>query len=171
MKRMLPAVLCGVLILCLCACGKGGTPGHPPSFPERFSADAAVRIGEYTILSHVRWAQDDMAVTFQSPEALQKLTLTISGGTCSVAYDGLSLNLDVGSIPQASFARLIDQAMIRCVSGADVETSFTGTEWVYRGETGIGAFELAQDPDSGALKRVSCPDAELTIDFSNIQAE
>ncbi len=171
MRRIVPAVLCGTLLLFLCACGKGGAPSTPPAFPERFSADAAVCMGEYTILSHIDYAPDDMELTFQSPEALKKLTLKCAGGTCSVAYDGLSLNLDIGKLPQAAFARVIDQAMIQCLSGAGVTTEFTGIEWIYKGETGLGAFELAQDPDTGALLRISCPDDELTIDFSNIQAE
>ena len=169
MRKAISTVMCGLLILLLCACGQPGATSSPPDFPEEFHADAAVSVGDYTILSHVQYAPDYLELAFQSPAVLQKLKMTYNGDACSVSYDNLSVNLDVSRFPEAAFGRVIVQAMRKCVSRAEITTEFTGTEWLYRGKVGAGDFELTQDPNTGAIRRISCEELGLTISFSNIQ--
>lgn len=169
MKKIIPAVLCGLCILLLSACGGQGSSDSPPGLPEKFSGDAAVSIGDYTLLSHVQYAPEYLKVTFQSPEALRKMEMTYTGDACSISYDSLSLNLDVSDLPQATFGRVILQTLRQCAAKADITTSRTESGWLYTGSVGDGRFEVLQDPSTGALTRISCPDIQVTIDFSNIQ--
>lgn len=170
MKRLL-SLLCGVCLIFFCACGQQADSDSPPDLPERFSGDAAVSIGDYTMLSHVQYAPEYLEVTFQSPEVLTKMKMTYTGDECSIAYDNLSLNLDLSDLPQAAFGRVIIQTMRKCAAKSDITVSRTEDGWMYTGETALGSFEVLQNPSSGALTRISCPGIQATIEFSNIQTQ
>lgn len=171
MKKVLSALICGVCLLLLCACGGGDDAGTPPDFPEKFSGDAAVSIGDYTLLSHVQYAPEYLEVTFQSPEALRKMKMTYSGDVCSVTYDDLSLSLDASDFPQSSFGKIILHAMRQCAAKADITVSRTENGWLYTGTVGEGSFEALQDASTGAITRISCPELEVTITFSDVQTQ
>ncbi|MFR8011614.1 MAG: hypothetical protein ACLU8W_07650 [Clostridia bacterium] len=170
MKKLL-SILCGMCLILFCACGQSKISDSPPGLPEKFSGDAAVSIGDYTMLSHIQYAPEYLEVTFQSPEALSKMKMTYTGDVCSIAYDNLSLNLDVSDLPQAAFGRVIVQTMRQCISGADMTVNRTESGWIYTGSSAIGDFEALQDPSTGALTRISCPEIQATIEFSNIQTQ
>lgn len=170
MKKFL-SVLCGACLILFCACGQQTVVDSPPHLPERFSGDAAVSIGDYTMLSHIQYATEYLEVTFQSPEALSKMKMTYTGDACSIAYDNLSLNLDVSDLPQAAFGRVIVQTMRQCISGADITITRTQDGWLYTGSSAVGSFEVLQDPATGALTRICCPEIQATIEFSNIQTQ
>lgn len=171
MKKVFSALLCGMCALFLCACGGPGASDSPPNLPEKFSGDAAVSIGDYTLLSHVLYAPEYLEVTFQSPEALRKMKMTCSGESCSIAYDDLSLNLDTSDFPQSAFGKIIVQAIRQCAAKADINVSRTETGWLYTGTVGGGSFEALQDASTGALTRIRCPDMKVAIDFSNIEVQ
>lgn len=168
MKKFL-SVLCGMCLILFCACGQTADGDSPPDLPEQFSGDAAVSIGDYTMLSHVKYAPEYLEVTFQSPEALSKMKMTYTGDACSIAYDDLSLSLDVSDFPQAAFGRVIVQTMRQCIAGADITINRTESGWLYTGSSAFGDFEVLQDPSTGALTRISCPKLQTTIEFSNIR--
>lgn len=170
MKKIL-SVVCGLCLVLFCACSRSAEGETPPDLPDHFSGDAAVSIGDYTMLSHIQYAPEHLEVTFQSPEALSKMKMTYTGDVCSIAYDNLSLNLDVSDLPQAAFGRVIVQTMRQCVAGMDITVSRTERGWLYTGSSAIGDFEALQDPSTGALTRINCPEIQATIEFSDIQTQ
>lgn len=169
MKKGVAAALCGMCLLLFCACDGPSVPDSPPNLPEKFSGDAAVSIEDYTMLAHVQYALEYLEVTFQSPEVLQKMKMTFTGDECSVSYDKLSLNLDVSALPKSAFGRLILQTMRQCAAKSDISVSRTENGWLYTGKAVGGSFEALQDPSSGAITRITCPEWKTTIEFSDIQ--
>ena len=96
------------LILTLASCAEK-TPAPPPA---AFSAEADISFwGKKFAAAVQQFSPGALRFSFTAPEELAGMELTLEADQASLHYQGLQYSQSLGTLPQASFAACLNQAL------------------------------------------------------------
>lgn len=171
MKKALPLIAALILMLA-CGCEKQSKTATPPPAPSSFTADLSVDFGGIQMTaSFVQKNFDEFEISMLSPEIMTNLKLYYSNGECTASYGGLEFKTEANRFPQAEFAGLLTQAISSIGQNIDIQKTFNGNVWRYKGLGSRGEFSLIQNKDSGEWISFTVESADLKVEFSNIQTQ
>ena len=106
-----------------------------------------------------------MQLRFTAPEELAGMELTLEGDTASLRYQGMQHSQPLGTVPQASFAACLSQALLQLAQPGQEGFTRTARGWVWKGKVnGLRCgVQIAQD---GSLRRLEVPAVGLRIDIT-----
>lgn len=168
MKKALPLIAALILMLA-CGCEKQSKSVAPPPAPSSFAAELSVDFGETQMTAKlVQKNFDEFEISMLSPEIMKDLTLYYSNGECTASFGGLEFRTEANRFPQAEFGGLLTQAISAIGQNIDIQKTFDGNVWTYKGLGNRGEFTLIQNKDSGEWISFAVESADLKVEFSNI---
>ena len=171
MKKALPLIAALILMLA-CGCEKQSKTAVPPPAPSSFTADLSVDFGGIQMTAKLTQKNfDEFKISMLSPEIMKDLTLYYSNGECTASYGGLEFKTEANRFPQAEFGGLLTQAISAIGQNIDIQKTFDGTVWKYKGLGNRGDFTLVQNKNNGEWISFAVESADLKVEFSNIQTQ
>lgn len=159
-----------IALLLFCSCGKQEFQSNgntPPKIPDTFTADLAVSYNGNEMTATMR--QNSFAsyiFDMLTPDALAPMMLSFEGGLCTVTYNDLRFETDVGRYPQTAFCSVVAD-ILDTLPTANLTPTCADGVWTYTGNTDSGAFVLTQKADTGAWQNLSVESLGLEVTFSN----
>ncbi len=159
-------------LLLFCGCGKQefqNTENAPPKIPDTFTADLAISYNGNEMTATMR--QNSFAsYTFDmlSPAALEPMALSFEGGICTVTYNDLRFETDIGRYPQTAFCSVVAD-ILDTLPTANITPTYADGMWTYSGSTDSGGYILTQNVATGAFNTLSVESLNLNITFSNFK--
>ena len=154
MKKWWIGLAAGLL---LAGCASAG-PAEPARPPERFEAVGRLRCQGLEAQITLRRDGYD-TFSFDSPQGLRGLHLTLDHSFVLMEYAGLERRLTRGSLPENAAAELILSALDRAQEKGVGE----------KGEVPGEAFLLELEPDSGNILKLSIPDHGLVLEVQGFR--
>lgn len=170
MKRAF-SVFAALIFLLAAGCGKQSAKEEaaPPPLPAAFTADLAVNLGGTAMTAKLTQnSSEEFEIQMLSPEIMTPLSLSYSGGACTVTYDGLTFESEPDRFPQAEFGSLLTQALACTAQDIDIQKTYSNGIWTYKGTGDRGIFSLSRSSESGNWLEFSVEGAELKVVFSNV---
>jgi len=106
-------------------------------------------------------------VAFTAPDTLKDMRFEFSRDSVEVSYKGLSFDFDPSSVPGGSVANLAVSAINKVLLKEGLALSYEDGALAVGGSNENGAFTLVLDEETGNFLKLSVPDHQLEIDFSN----
>ena len=170
MKRLTGVFLSLLLVLLFCGCGCQQEQSSQPTVPSGFESRASIRYGDMDLTALVSRTQEGVTtVTFESPESLKDLTLTLQGEEVTLSYQGLSLSLNANGFPARSIARVMQDALNRALEPQGCTVSLEDGVLELRGQIDAYEFVLRMDGENGNLLSLSVPGENMEMTFENFQ--
>lgn len=168
MKKALP--LFAALVLFFAAgCEKQSiNQNTPPPPPSSFTATLAVDFCGTEMKAEITQKNfDEYEIQMISPEIMAPLKIVFSNGECTAFYDGLEFRTEANRFPQSEFGSLLTQALTYVGQNIDIQKTFDGNIWTYKGVGTRGEFSLEQNPKNGEWIGFTVQSADLKVVFTN----
>lgn len=153
-----------------CAGGVAVKPDVNPSeqLGKPFESTVSIRYHGMEATAHlVRQAPGCSRLSFQSPKALEGLSVEITTDRVDIGYSGLHTSLAPGLLPESAIPELIAGV----INAAGRETGVTADSkngvLTLSGQTESGTYELRLDAKSGNILSLSVPAAKLEAVFQD----
>lgn len=150
------------------------TSGCGKSDPEHVKLNgqcgfaAQITRGEQSFeASFVRGEDGGWTAVFSLPETLSEMTVISFGESCSVQYQGLSLELTADKLPSGSVAAAIEQCIDHAANSSAAKYSKDGDLKLIKGETGCGEYELRVTKDGEPVSLYI--GSEIAAEFSGFE--
>ncbi len=172
MKKLLLAVIAGVLLFCLGGCGdKGASPAPSETTTElnhNFSAKADIKFGDLTATADInRTAPDAFTAVLNSPAALKGMTFTYQGETIRVSYKGLSVDLNEDGFAARAMTSAVVKALDSAAKDTGASVKVKGNTVEIAGKNDNGEFTLTLDKKTGSALKLKIPSLDLECKFGD----
>ncbi len=168
MKRAF-SFLAALVLLIAAGCEKQSpNSATPPPLPTSFSANLSADFcGTEMKAKLTQKSNEEYIIEMLSPDIMTPLKLTYNRGVCTVNYDGLEFESDSGRFPQSEFGALLTQALSYIGQNIDIQKTYDGTSWTYKGIGSRGEFSIKQNAENGEWINFNVQSADLTVIFSD----
>lgn len=162
MKRSLVCVVCAMLLF-LTACNFAG---RKAPVTENFSCNFTAAYDQMQLGGTVqRGANGTLTMSLSAPASLAGLQCQIDGEDTTLTLGDLEYKTEV--IPAASVPRLL-RAVLDALRYATADTTDADVT-VYTGTVGTYAFTVNVAAENGFLQSVAVPDAQLEMQFTDVE--
>lgn len=171
--RLFPALIAACTCLMLAGCGDKSAVSADEArilsgLSSPFHTSASIRYGSLTAETTVaRDSPLSCTVVFTAPESLRDMAYTFREESVELSYKGLQFSFDPSGVPDRSAAKAMVSALAAATQGTLTQARRQGNELEAQGTGPRGLFTLLLDAESGALIKLSVPQEELEIIFSD----
>lgn len=167
LKKILSAVLCGLMFLGLMGCSAEKKTATP-DLNRLFSADAKIQFDDFEADAKISRLGDGMwDVEFSQPKTLAGVKLSYNDGEITASFLGLNFNIEKDSLPVKSIVTMIINAIDSSGVHADMPCVEKDGKIVFSGSGENGDFTITTDAETGTLLDFELPSEKLKVLFEN----
>ena len=139
---------------------------QPPPSPTSFTATAQITFEQKRFTARLeQTCPGSLWLDFSAPAELKGMSIRIEGGTAIVQYGKMELSLPTPSLPQAGFAHLLNEVLLRLAQSAPESFRRTADGWELNAQADTFAYTAFIDTQ-GMLRTLQIPRAALTIELT-----
>ena len=167
MKKIIPLLLCLVMLLCGCSSPLFVSSPRLPDFNSSYTMTAKISGSTDCTADLTRKAVNQWTVSFAEPYALVGVTLQYDGGELSAAFDGISCTGCGVGWEESDLCSLI--AVLECAANDSQSLTVTSTAQGVRasGSCSAGSFTLELN-ENGELISVSVDKTGIRADVTEL---